>query len=387
MSAFDPAVSPGRCARAILPAPAGRTSGGFLVNDRLIRAGGPAVSEVATTGELTAELDALGSDDLAIVDSLFLFDAEQAAELERAARRLPIVLIAHSLPSLIPGDEPSARRLHLAGERAFLAACAGAIAPSAFMAGALVRRGMGPHAIAVIAPAPVCDGREGAGPQADASAARAPGRAARLLTVANWTPAKAISHAALALASLADLDWRWTVVGDRSHESAYVQRVLADLARAGLEDRVELLDPVPSSELGARYRDADLFLLPSLMESYGLVYAEAISHGLPVVGYRCAAVAEVVGEAGVLVPTGRVDLLARAIRDLLAGAPVREGSNGAVHSETDAIALVREHSVARAASLPRWSTARTRFSAAIERLCATAVNVSDAVRAAEGGTS
>ncbi|MFW5741957.1 MAG: glycosyltransferase family 4 protein [Spirochaetota bacterium] len=362
----------------ILPAPAGRTSGGFLVNGRLFAPGEHAVVYVSTTDGLAHELDALGRSDVAVVDSLFLFETAQAETLVRAARRSRIILIAHSLPSLIPGTT-AASRLHLLSlERAFLSVCAGALAPSAFMAAALNRRGLVHEAIAVIPPAPICDGRGtlasvDAPPTAPRPAlGREVGRSdppIQVLTVANWSPAKGVAHAARALAIIADLEWRWTVIGSRDEESGYADEIVGCLASEGLEARVELVQPVPPDELAGYYRRADLFVLPSLMESYGLVYAESLSYGVPIVGYRAAAVEEVVGDAGILVPAGRVDLLAQAIRDFFTGDAYAPATTRADDRVAPTIAILRDRAVARAASLPRWQTVGTRFTAAIARLC------------------
>ena len=364
----------------ILPAPAGRTSGGFLLNGRLFPAGEHAVIEVSTTEELAHELAALGRSDVAIVDSLFLFDTARAEALVRAAKRSRIVLIAHSLPSLIPGTAAASRRHLLGLERAFLSVCAGALAPSAFMAAALNRRGLGHGAIAVIPPAPLCDGRDTLASDDARAASPHPalggeaGRSDRplhVLTVAHWTPAKGIAHAAQALAILADLEWRWTVIGSRDADTEYAGEIVGRLASEGLEARVELVQPVAPSELAGYYRRADLFVLPSLMESYGLVYAESLSYGVPVVGYRAAAVEEVVGDAGILVPAGRVDLLAQAIRTFFAGDACAPATSRADDRVAPAIATLRDRAVARAASLPRWPTVTTRFTAAMARLCTT----------------
>ncbi len=354
---------------AVLPAPGGRLSGGFLVNERLFASGAHAVAEVATTDELVDELDALEASDTAIVDSLFLFDSEQADALIRTARRIPVILLAHSLPSLIPGEDAPTRLVWLARERVFLPLCAGAVAPSAFMAGALNRRGLGQDRIAVIPPAPVCDGRDPtrgstpAGPASETDSLRTGAGVPMILTVANWSPAKAIAHAAQALAGLADLEWSWTIIGTHDANGDYVRAVLDRISGAGLNHRVELLEPMHPDELHAYYRRAGLFLLPSLMESYGIVYAEAISHGVTVVGYRCAAVPEAVDETALLVPAGRTDLLADAIRTTISRGKA-PGRHAATPSSGASPAV-------RGAGLPHWSTVRSRFTAAVDRMRAT----------------
>ncbi len=296
-------------ATLIAPRAEGRLSGGFLVNLSWLENDFLHAEEATTAAELERILSSSG-DRLMLVDSLYLYDTETATLLTRAARARPIVLLAHSLPSLIPGPAVGKRLEMLDSERAFLCEACGAIAPSRFMAGALARRGLAPKTVHIVRPAPVVDARV-ARPESSTNLSRT--GPPRILTVANWTPAKGIDHAVRALATITT-DWRWTVVGSTLSHPAYSQRVRDLIDEAGLTDRVEIVPPKPPAELSGYYATSDLFLLPSLMESYGLVFSEAITFGVPVVGYRCAAVREVVSGPGQLVDAGDVCGLAAAIR-------------------------------------------------------------------------
>ena len=67
------------------------------------------------------------------------------------------------------------------------------------------------------------------------------------------------------------------------------------------------------------YREADAFVLPSFHEGYGMVYAEAMVHGLPVIATTAGAIPETVPlQAGLLVPPGDPPALARALRRVIA---------------------------------------------------------------------
>lgn len=96
-----------------------------------------------------------------------------------------------------------------------------------------------------------------------------------------------------------------------------------------LADRVEFLGWVPEERLEHLYRDCDLFVGPSLYESFGLIYTEAMNRGKPVIACRAGGAAEIVvdGETGLLVPPGDGPALAEAI-SALAGDPVTRRTMG-----------------------------------------------------------
>ncbi len=144
-------------------------------------------------------------------------------------------------------------------------------------------------------------------------AAPSPG-GSRLLCVAAVVPTK--GHDVL-LAALAELDrtapgidWRLTCVGSTSRDPHHVGSLHHD-------DRVRLTGPRTGAALAASYAAADLLVLPTLAESYGMVLTEALARGIPVVASDVGGVSEAVGGAGVLVPPGDPVALAAALRDWL----------------------------------------------------------------------
>lgn len=84
-------------------------------------------------------------------------------------------------------------------------------------------------------------------------------------------------------------------------------------------------------DLAAHYASADLFLFPSLTETFGNVVTEAMASGLPLVAYDYAAAAQLLrhGDNGLLVPFDQADAFVRAALEL-AGAPARRRAMGAV---------------------------------------------------------
>lgn len=105
------------------------------------------------------------------------------------------------------------------------------------------------------------------------------------------------------------------IVGD-GPESERLRRLHADL---GLGDAAVLLGEVTRAELSVEYVSADCFCLPTTQESFGLVFAEAMAAGLPIVACRAAAVPEVVGdgESGLLVSPRSPEELAAAMETVL----------------------------------------------------------------------
>ena len=98
-----------------------------------------------------------------------------------------------------------------------------------------------------------------------------------------------------------------------------VARLVAKARDRGVADAVHFLGRVPDAELGALYRRASVFAMPSRQEGFGLVYAEAMWSGLPCIGTTADAASQVIvaGETGELVPYGDVAALGAALVGLL----------------------------------------------------------------------
>jgi glycosyltransferase involved in cell wall biosynthesis len=116
-------------------------------------------------------------------------------------------------------------------------------------------------------------------------------------------------------------DWRLRIVG----EGVLRPRLEAQVAAHGLGERIAL--PGSTRDIDAEYRSAQAFVLPSTYESFGLATAEALAHGLPVVGFAdCPGTNELVvdGLNGLLVSgAARVDALAEALARLMGDPELR----------------------------------------------------------------
>ena len=75
-----------------------------------------------------------------------------------------------------------------------------------------------------------------------------------------------------------------TIAGDRTRDPKAAAQLDADIDRHGLGARIDVLGALPADRIEALYAQSDLFVLASRFEGYGMAYAEALAHGLPVVG-------------------------------------------------------------------------------------------------------
>lgn len=145
-----------------------------------------------------------------------------------------------------------------------------------------------------------------------------------LLTVATLTHRKAPDVLIDALARIADLRWTSTLVGSIERDAATTAKVRELIARHGLQDRVALRGELQDEALSAAYAGADVFALPSRHEGYGMVFAEALARGLPIVACAAGAVPETVpADAGLLVPPDDPQALAEALRRVLSDVAFR----------------------------------------------------------------
>jgi glycosyltransferase involved in cell wall biosynthesis len=173
-----------------------------------------------------------------------------------------------------------------------------------------------------------------------------------LLAVGALVPRKGYDVLLAALAPLADLPWHLTIIGDHSRGGQTADRLTADLKRLGLAQRVTLTGVVSEESLATHYAGADLFVLASRFEGYGMAFAEAIAHGLPVIGTKAGAIPDTVPTpASMLVPPDDAPALSGALRQVMQDAALRHRLATAAQ--------------AFAADLPTWRQSAELFSQAI----------------------
>jgi N-acetyl-alpha-D-glucosaminyl L-malate synthase BshA len=139
-----------------------------------------------------------------------------------------------------------------------------------------------------------------------------------LVHISNFRPVKRVLDVATVFAAVrARGPARLLLVGDGPDRAACERQ----LERGGLLHDVEFLGAI--AQIESILPAADLFLMPSLAESFGLAALEAMASGIPVAGYRAGGLPEVVGETGILAPPGDVRALAEESVRLLEDEPRR----------------------------------------------------------------
>jgi glycosyltransferase involved in cell wall biosynthesis len=137
-----------------------------------------------------------------------------------------------------------------------------------------------------------------------------------LLTVATLTKRKGHDILIRALSEIQHLRWQARFVGGEEFDPSWAAQLHGQVENAQLGGRIDFVGGV--TDTAAEFRRADIFVLPSRFEGYGMAFAEALSFGLPVLGARAGAVPDVVPEyAGILVPPEDSSALAAALTRLL----------------------------------------------------------------------
>lgn len=347
-----------RVAHVIVPAgiddPA-RPSGGNVYDRRLCRglaASGWAVREHALPGAwprpdaaacavLTGLLAGLDDGAVVVLDGLV---ASSVPGVSAAAGRLQLVVLVHMLLASGPRDAAGAV------EGAVLWAATAIVATSEWTKARLLELyGLPPGRIEVIAPG------------ADAAAA-APGTAdgGALLCVAALTPAKGHDVLIAALGEIRDLAWNCVCVGSADLDPGFVERLHRQALEAGIADRIRFLGVRTAGDLAALQLAADVLVHCSRAETYGMVVAEALARGLPVIAAAVGGVPEALGYAagatrpGLLVPPDDPAAVAAALRRWLGDAEWR--------------LRLRTAARQRRETLPSWPAATAHFADVLARV-------------------
>jgi glycosyltransferase involved in cell wall biosynthesis len=341
----------------VVPGHLGERTGGYLYDRRIVeglRRLGWAVDVLEldasfpypTPAALEQAADALAAvraGTIAIVDSLAL--GAMPDLITHEAARLPIVALVHLPLAAAYGLDRDTTARFEEGERRALRVAALVIVTGKAALPLIARYELIPDRVVVVEPgtdrAPLAHGSLG--------------QQLELLSVATLNPGKGHERLLAALSSVPYREWRLTCAGSLTRNPETTDRVRTTIARLGLEDRVSLVGDLERPALEACYDSADVFVLATRQETYGMAVAEALAHGLPVVATMTGAIPELVGDvAGVLVPVGDTPALVAALSRVLSDATLR--------------ARLAEGARRMRDQLPTWEETSRRMAAALHSL-------------------
>lgn len=157
-----------------------------------------------------------------------------------------------------------------------------------------------------------------------------------------------------ALAQMTDLDWHCEIVGG-THDRAVEQALVDQIEALGLSQRIHMAGLVSDQMLSDLFRSAHIFALATRYEGYGMVFGDAMRHGLPIVTCAAGAVPDTVPDsAGTLTPVDDPSAFASALRTYL--------------TDPTAHARASEGSAAAGRTLSDWSRTAAAASEVISRL-------------------
>ena len=188
-----------------------------------------------------------------------------------------------------------------------------------------------------------------------------------ILCVGRLDPLKGVDLALASAALLEDREHvRVILVGGDLEKDPEVQRLAALAAALGIGDRVRFEGAVPHDELPWYYNAADLLMIPSYYESFGLVALEAMACGTPVVAARVGALPSLVrdGETGYLVPWHCPEPFAERLEILLAHDDLRAHMGQAAYRHAQGMA---------------WETVVNRFASLYKDLVTRGVEAKEVV--------
>lgn len=339
----------------LVPGRIDQKTGGFIYDARMVqglRAEGWTVNVQELEGQfpssdacafesLERALKAIPSGAEVVLDGLAIGAFPDV--VTKHAERLRLVALVHHLLADETGLDIGARTRYLALERQALAACRGVIVTSRSTAARVEALG-------------VAQGRIRAIPPGVDAAPRSIGLKSRnvpnLLCVGSIIPRKGQQVLVGALSRIRDRDWRCVCAGSLTRAPDYAEAVIRRIATLGLSSRFDLPGECDEDRIQTLYHSSTLFVLPSFFEGYGMVLAEALIRGLPVVTTTGGAISTTVpGDVGLRVPPGDEGALANAIGNLL--------------DDRSKLRDLSEAAVAYAKAFPDWVAATRSFAEAV----------------------
>ncbi len=257
-------------------------------------------------------LASLPDGSLAVIDGLAY--ASGADLVEYHAARLRLVALVHLPLGYEVGLDADEAARRAAVERRVLAAVKRVIVTGRTTIKWLEGLGVDPCRMTVVEP-----GTPARGSTDSVPAARDAQGPVRLLSVGALTPGKGHELLIRALGQAPSSTWTLRCAGSLTRHGDTVERVRRLIGEYGLGQQIALLGELDDDALAGEYGRADVFVLATLRETYGMAVADAIAYGLPVVSTETGAIAEIADGGGLIVPPGDEtalrDALTRAVID------------------------------------------------------------------------
>lgn len=294
----------------------------------------PSVEDIEAT---RTTLAAAPEGAILLIDGLALgaLPPELVAELVTGLGRRIVALVHHPL-GLETGLAEERRDALLRNEALVLAQCARIVVTSRLTAEVLTDAfGVSPAVISIAEPGtdPALPARGSGG-----------GEPLSILAVGAVSLRKAYTVLVEALSALEHRPWRLTIAGSSDRDPKALEDLKAAIARYSLEDRVVLTGEVSNETLDELFHRADIFVSSSLYEGYGMVLAEAMARGLPMVVSTGGAAAQTApDDAAIKVPPGDVYRLRTALSRVISEPATRH--------------LLAQASLKAGRGLPRWNEA------------------------------
>lgn len=287
------------------------TADGWSVRTRIVAGDWPSSGDAANRA-LAETLHAIPASSVALVDGLVASTVPEV--MVPASRRLNVVVLVHMPVGASTGTPGS-----LCDEGAVLGAARAVLTTSDWS-----RRWL-------LATYRLDAGRvHTARPGVDLAEPATGGRnGSSLICVAAVAPGKGHDVLLAALAQLTDKPWHCLCVGALNRVPEFAAELGRRLRDPALDGRVVLAGPLTGRALDEAYAGADVLVLASRFETYGMVVTEALARAVPVVASDVGGVSEALGRTwdgrrpGLLVRPGDADALASALRRWLDEADLR----------------------------------------------------------------
>ena len=334
------------------PAPLDLLTGGNVYNRRMIAEWQSAGHEVAATGiggihpladdaaraAAAAAWAAMPADAVPVIDNLVLASFAPLAD-QLTTRRA--VLLDHHPTGLEPGLDAAMAAALVEIEKQLIPHFRRIVVTSATTAKTLLTDfGACEAQLATVIP-----GTDDA-PRSQGSG----GETVHVLSIGSLIPRKGHDVLLRAMARLFDLNWRLTIAGTARLDPACADTLRVLASELGITEKVTFLGETTGKPLAKLWNSADIFALATRYEGFGMVIAEALKHGLPVlVGNGGAAGALLTPETGAICPVDDVDQTSKAMRRLIFDTDLRR-------EMSDAAWLAGQ-------KLPGWKTQADAFAA------------------------